>query len=109
MRCSPNCRPDQPGRIEAPIVIDPSSHYRIDKSCEFLKLHITVEMKTPSLDLVAYLLGDGVTDRRREADDELTSCDSWLAGDRSGTGVMNPMLSTSSMREPTMIDTGSVF
>lgn len=65
-------RLDQPGRIEAPIIIDPSSHYRIDKSCEFLKLHITVEMKTPSFDLVAYLLGGGVADRRCEADEELT-------------------------------------
>jgi len=44
-------RPDQPGRIEVSVSVDPSSHDRIDKRCEFGKLHITVKMKTP-LDLL---------------------------------------------------------
>ena len=41
-------RPGQPGRIEAPIIVDPSPHYRIDKSCESLKVGVTVEVETPS-------------------------------------------------------------
>ena len=41
-------RPGRPGRIEAPIMVDPSLHYRIDKSCEFLKVGVTVEVETPS-------------------------------------------------------------
>ena len=50
-------RPEQPRRIEAPIIVDPSSDFRIDKSHESFKVIVTVEVETPSFDLAAYLLG----------------------------------------------------
>ncbi len=68
------------GLVVPPIVIDPSSHNRVDLPGNVFKRFVPAPVKLPALDRFADILGRFVAHRRNEADEAFSlgiPCQSW--------------------------------
>src|SRR5574337_456979 len=57
--------------IEAPVVVDPASHGRVDRSCELIERSECAQMKLPTSNGLPNLFGRSVTDGRSESEEDL--------------------------------------
>ena len=60
----------QHGLVEAPVIVDPPLHDRIDHSCQVRERQVTAPVDPPGANLPFNRLSGVATDRRGEVDEE---------------------------------------
>ena len=64
---------DQPRAVEAPVIVDPPAHDRVDKGGDIPQILTGPQVQPPPSDLLPFGLGRRVTDRGQERDEVLPS------------------------------------